>query len=104
MTIFLDSDNLISLTELRSLSTGAYITDATVTATLKDADGVAVSGASGMVLSYVVGSNATYHGFIPVAAAATLTLGDTYYLELTATSGKVTMRKLALTAQYQGAS
>lgn len=59
--LYLQSDNLLEVTGLQNVATGAYINNATVTVTLVDAGGTAVSGQSWpATLSYVSGSNGDY--------------------------------------------
>jgi hypothetical protein len=61
------------------------VNDATVVMTMKDSAGAAVSGASGLSLTYVTGSNGLYQGTLPYTL--TLTAGEDYTVEITGTSG-----------------
>jgi len=85
LTIFADNDNLVqNPTPMRLSSDGSYVNDATVTMTLKDSAGASVSGATGLTLSYVSGSNGRYQGTLPYTLS--LTAGADYTLEITGTS------------------
>ena len=86
ITIYRNNDNLVeNPTPMTRASTGAYVNDASVTMTLKDANGDAVSGASSLSLTYVTDSNGRYQGTIPYTVS--LTAGAVYTLEITGTSG-----------------
>jgi len=72
MAVFAANTNLLELTGLKDAITGAFINDATVTATVVDEDGVAVSGASWPVtLAYVSASNGDYRAVLSHALALT---------------------------------
>lgn len=78
--------NLIRLRRLRYETTGAYITDATVNCTLKDAEDATVAGP--LAMAYVAGSTPTrgeYRGTL--AEDAPLTVGASYTAEITAVKG-----------------
>lgn len=81
-----------------------YINDATVTFTLKDSGGSAVSGASGISMSYVTGTKGVYEGVLEDGVS--LTENSTYYLEITATASgdRVGFRRIQYVAVYQGVS
>jgi hypothetical protein len=83
--------------------TETFINDATVTFTLKDSAGSAVSGASSISMSYVTGTRGVYEGVLEDGVS--LTAGSTYYLEITATgsSDRVGFRRIAYEAEYRGA-
>ncbi len=101
IALFIDSDNLVEWDELTNLATATYINDATMTFTLKDADGVAVSGAAGVSMSYVAASNGKYQGVIE----STVDLGDPgdeFDLEITVSSTPQAFRKIRCVAQYKG--
>lgn len=75
--VWVANDNLLKLVDLQDEATGTYITDATVTVTVKDEDGTAVSGPNWPISgSYVVGTNATYHMLLPDTMVLTK---DTHY-------------------------
>lgn len=81
---FLNNDNLLQLKGLQKNSDGSYANTATVTANIKDAAGVLVTGAgSPLTLTYVAASNGVYQGTVPFAAA--FADDTTYYAEITAT-------------------
>src|ERR1700736_6307060 len=96
----LGSDNLVRLDALTNASAGAYVNNATVTFTLKDATGAVVGGLSGTSMPYVAASNGRYEGTIPNGTA--LVLNSLYTVEITATSGAtVLFRKLSCVAKYR---
>lgn len=98
--ISIGSDNLVRLDVLTNASTGAYVNNATVTFTLKDANGNVVAGLSGVAMPYVSGQNGRYEGTIPNGTA--LTQNALYTIEVTATSGSVILfRKLSCVAKYR---
>lgn len=80
-----DSDNLIRLDRLRLATDGSYVNDATVTFTLVDIDGNDVSGATTITMAYIATSNGRYEGVLQ--STVTLTEGNRYTIEVTATSG-----------------
>jgi hypothetical protein len=99
LTINVNSDNLIRWDRMSLASTGAFVNDAAVTFTVKDASGVVVSGATG-VMSYVAASDGRYEGILE--STVILILGGTYYLEVTATSGGANgFRRIECVAAYQ---
>ncbi|MGK2934347.1 MAG: hypothetical protein ACSLFE_03780 [Gemmatimonadaceae bacterium] len=53
----LSSDNYIELVGLQNRITGAYPIDATVTVTVRDSQGVAVSGATDLSATHVAGTS-----------------------------------------------
>lgn len=94
------SDNLVRLDALNNASTGAYVNNATVTFTLKDASGAVVAGLSAVAMPYVGGTNGRYEGTIPNGTA--LTSNAAYTVEITATQGAtVLFRKLSAIAIYR---
>jgi hypothetical protein len=59
--IYLSNDNLLSVEGLKNSSSGSFMNDATVTATLKDSSGTSVSGQTFPVtLSYIAASDGNY--------------------------------------------
>ncbi len=87
MTITLkrSNDNLIEWDDMDRATDDAYVNDASVTMTLKDSTGAAVTGATSLTMSYVSGSKGKYQGVIPYTVS--LTAGSAYTLEITADSG-----------------
>lgn len=81
----------------------SYVNDATMTFTLKNSAGSAVSGASGVSMSYVTGTRGCYRGVLEDGVS--LTENSTYYLEITATasSDRIGFRRMTYVAQYHGA-
>jgi len=109
--LFIGEDNIIfwgdrhvPYSGLYDNSTESFVNDATVTATLKDSAGSAVSGASNISLSYVSGTNGVYEGVLEDGVS--LTENSTYYLEITATASndRVGFRRIKYTAAYHGAA
>ena len=84
--------------------TGAFINDATVTFTLKDSGGSAVSGATSVSMDYISGTRGCYIGVLEDGVS--LTADATYYLEITATASgdRVGFRRLTYTATSHGVS
>ena len=66
-TAFYQNDNLVEVVGLQNAATGAYINaGATVTATVNDLAGGAVTGATWpLALAYVAGSNGNWRATIP---------------------------------------
>jgi len=81
--LYINSDNLIKLTELKNRLTDAFINDATVTVTAKDLTGTTVSGP--ITMDYVADSDGVYAGSIPDTAS--LDVGSRYDLVITANGG-----------------
>ena len=99
--LYLSSDNLVRVDLLKNENTGQYVSDATVTMTLRDSDLAAVTDAEDLSLSYVSGSNGRYHGTLPDSLS--LTAGARYYLDVTAiASGLQAFDRVSLRAQYAG--
>lgn len=81
---------------------GTFLNDATLTFTLKNSAGSAVSGASAVSMTYVTGTQGVYEGVLEDGVS--LTENSTYYLEITATGSgdRVGFRRLAYVARYHG--
>lgn len=92
LTIERQNDYVLTWRGMIRATDGAYVNDATVTLTLKvTATDAAVSGISGLSMSYVSDSNGAYQGRIPASALpSSLTLGSIYTMEVIATSGSFT--------------
>lgn len=79
LLIYVDNDNLLTVDGVRDVSDGSFINTATVTATLKDADGVDVVGqVFPTTLTYVAASDGKYQGTLEDTLA--LTANDKYTL------------------------
>ena len=76
--IYKDNDNDIVYDGLRKANPHQWINDATLEFTLKDSDFVNVSGAVGISMDYVAGSNGKYVGVLP--GTVSLTADATYYI------------------------
>ena len=79
------NDNVLILDALKDYIADTYINDASVTATLKDTAGNAVTGATDLVMSYVAGSDGQYRATIPYDI--TCTCRRMYTVEITADGG-----------------
>jgi hypothetical protein len=101
LTIYVAADNLIRWDSMQLASTGVFVNDATVTFTLKSAAGAAVAGATAIAMPYVAASNGRYEGVLE--STVSLTVGATYYLEVTATSGGANgFRRIECAAFHEG--
>ena len=97
---WIDSDNLVKLTNLHDALTGNAINDATVSAVFKDAAG---STLAEFDLTYVTDSNGDYAGEIPNDVG--MAEGSSYTLTVTAVNGddfKLVQRKTLEAAYYPG--
>lgn len=102
LTLYIGCDLLIEWNPLKNVYDDTFVNDATVTFTLKDADGDPVAGATNIAMLYVGHSNGRYNGTLQ--STVSLVDGATYYLEVTATSGVlVGFRRCQTVAQYKGA-
>jgi len=80
------NDTLLELAGLKDEVTEAYINTATVTATVKNAAGTAVTGqAWPLTLSYVTASDGDYRGVLE--AALSVAVGDRLTVEVTIDGG-----------------
>lgn len=109
--LYIGQDNIVFWGDRGVPNSGLYdnnleqfINNATITFTLKDSGGSAVSGASSVSMSYVTGTKGVYEGVLEDAVS--LTENSTYYLEITATASgdRVGFRRIPYTAVYHGAS
>lgn len=81
--IFIENDAFLEIDELHDgLVPASYFNSATVTATLRDSAGAAVTGINGITLSYIAASNGKYRGSIQETFNAPI--GGGYKLELVA--------------------
>lgn len=82
MSAFVANTNVLELTGLHSAIEAAYINDAAVTVTLKDADDVAVTGAVWpMTMDYVAGTNGNYRAILADALPLVAREKYTAYIE-----------------------
>ena len=89
--IYEDNENLVEIAGLRNSATDAYINDATVAVTIKDAAGNTVSGDTfPKTMAYVAASNGTYQAML--SDLLVLTPGRHYTAEITASSGGIDAR------------
>lgn len=102
VALYVGNDLRVRWDRMTDELTGLYINDATVSFTLKDSTGIAVTGANAVSMPYVTSSNGRYQA--KLAGTVSLTNGARYYLEISASSaGRVGFRRIACTAQYLGA-
>ena len=93
----------ITVPLVRSIETGEYVNDATLTWTLKDTDdSTTITGGTG-TLPYVTDSDGTYVGSIPASVTSLLTYGEVYYLHI---AGSVSgtpqdLERIAIPAVYR---
>lgn len=103
VALHVGNDNLIEVSDLKNVASGAYINNATVTVTLKDADSVNVNGQSWPVtLNYVTASNGKYRATLVDTLA--LVVDDTYYATVIADAGdglKATWANVPVVAQQR---
>jgi len=101
ITVFISTDNVIEWKGLQRVTDDKWVKNATVTFTLKDTDGNAITGADGVSMPYLAGSDGTYQGTLP--STVSLTEGASYYLEVTATSSSGNgFRRIQCVARYRG--
>jgi len=80
---YLSADNVVQLGGFQNAIDSSYLNSATVTCTIKDTSGTAVTGISWPVtLDYVAASNGIYRATIDKAIV--LTYGSIYHVEITA--------------------
>ncbi len=97
--IYLNNDNLLSIEALKNASSGSFMNDATVTATLKDSSGNTVSGQTfPLTLSYMADTDGNYQATL--SDSLNIIESTIYTAEITATSssGLVAKWNMELTA------
>lgn len=101
--LFVGNDNLVTIDELKNVSDGSYINDATVTMTLKDSSDVGVANGSWPVtLAYVASSNGKYQGVLQ--DGITTTSGSNYVLHVDVIGDNLKAHwEITLTARTRGA-
>lgn len=101
--LYVNEDNLIKLSGLKDVALDTYVNDAAGSFSVLDSDGTVVSGADGIAMSYVSGSNGNYVGYLDKAIANTLTEYGRYQVAVTlASSGRDLYRKVWAIASYHG--
>ena len=83
--VYLSNDNVIELNGLKNASTDAFLNSATVTFTLKDSAGTAVTDADTITMSYVASSDGIYRGTL--IDTVSLSKNTLYTCEITANAG-----------------
>ena len=99
IAIYIGSDNLVEIRNLKNVATGECITDATCKMTLVDEEATPIPEAIDIPLAPVDGSRGRYAALIP--ASAVLTSGTKYFIQLTTSSGGLTRTdRIPVRAQY----
>lgn len=98
--IYINCDNTIELDGLRNARTPtSFINSGTVTLNLYDADGIAVTGATSLTMTYTTSSDGDWYGTIP--STVTLTENAKYTAKITATDGTYTVNiYIKMRAEY----
>lgn len=82
------NDVLLKITELTNQDDGSFVNDATITVTIKDKDGVDVTGVSWpQPMAYVGGSNGEYKVTIDRVAGFVDGVGYVAYVDITTPGG-----------------
>lgn len=70
MSVFYElNDNNVWIEGLLDDITRTYVNDSTMTCTLQDGNGLPVSGANGLTMTYKTGSNGRYYATVPYTVA-----------------------------------
>ena len=85
--LYVGCDNVVEVDELKNELTGSYMNSATVTFDVFDSDGVAVSDAAAVSMSYVAASNGKYQGVLESAVA--LVEGNFYTVVVSIVQGNI---------------
>lgn len=89
LVLYPENDNLLEWQEMKNNATGAYVNNATVSATLFDDTGAQVAGETWpKALAYVAGSNGLYRATL--AAVLSVVAGRDYSARVVAVGGGVT--------------
>lgn len=100
--LLVGNDQVIELLGARDAVTGDYLNSKTVTCTVKDSDGVNVSGETWPItLSYIAASNGDYRGTLEDGLA--LEDGNTYIVEVHIDAGSdlIGFWRFEVVAQYR---
>ena len=95
-TILVGADTLVELEDLVDATDNSAIADATVTFTLKDSAGNAISGATAVAMTYAASnanSRPAYQGILD--GSVSLIVGETYIVEITANTNEGFWRLMA---------
>lgn len=102
LPLFIGSDNRIRWEGLKDSRDDTYVSNATVTFTLKTSAGVVI--VSNVAMPYESGHDGRYQGLLLAVYTIALTLGQRCILEVTATrSTWKDFRRVECEAQYRGA-
>lgn len=84
--LFYNNDNLLEIIGLKNAATDSFINNATVTADIHlKSDDSQVTGATGLTLAYVSGSNGNYRTTVP--DTANIAQSEEYVAKITADGG-----------------
>ena len=92
-TWWLTTDNMVHVQGIHDAVDGSWVNDATVTATMANAAGTAVTGVGTVTLGYVTGSNGDYVGVVPDTASLTEDEVLTLTITMTATIDSVSYKR-----------
>jgi hypothetical protein len=108
--LFILSDNLVQVTNVKSKATGAWINDATVTllrlvVDLDGEDGDEVAGSTDIDCPKVADVDGAYYGVLPSTAVASLTQSGEYaaYVEIDGGAGRLKTFRRKLRAVWANA-
>lgn len=97
LNLYIGEDVLVQLADVRRSSDQALVSDATITAQLRDEDEDAVGSPVAIVATAVEGQ---YQGYLP--STLPLTLGAFYFLDVTITGSLNGFRRESCRAVYHG--
>ena len=101
--IHLANDTVVEVRGLMNEVSGDVLNSATVTATLKDAAGVAVTGASSLAMSYVTGSTGVYRVTLPYTLSLSPNGRYTLHIDANAGSGQRAHWEIPIVAKVRSA-
>lgn len=91
LVLYQSNDQTIEVDKIRDRLTGNYLNAATVTATLYDSAGSAVTGLNALALAYVAASNGKYRGNVEDSFAPAL--GDDYEIHFNGQEGSTVFHR-----------
>ncbi len=101
--LFINEDVKIRVNSLTDDETNAYVNDATGSFDILDSSSVAVSGMTGIAMSYITSSNGDYAGYLDKAKSVLLVEQTRYFVAITLTSGARDLyRKIPVRATFHG--
>jgi hypothetical protein len=101
ITHFAGGNTVIEWDKLLDQLNDQFVNDATVTFTVRNASGAAISGAENIPMPYRAGTNGRYRGLL--LSTVELAIDGDYWIEITATkTGFEGFRREQLRVQYKG--